>query len=244
MNGLAKGLAILEAFSTERPRMTVSQAAVESDTSPAAARRCLLTLSDLGYLSYDGKYFTPTPRLTLLGAAYTGTATLPQLAQPRLEAARDELNEPVSLAVLEGANSAIIARADADRTVSAVVRLGSRLPTWHSATGRVLLAGLSDAEVETELAQAHITASTSNSIIDRHEILERIRQAREEGCAFTDEEIEYGVRTMAVAVKDSQGVTRAAISLSAPAGRWSLEDMRRTFLPVLQREAGTLGRML
>jgi len=244
MNGLAKGLAIIESFSSTRSRLTVSQAAAASDTSPAAARRCLLTLAELGYVSYDGKYFTPTPRLTLLGAAYTGTASLPRLAQPRLEAARDELQETVSLAVLEGPNSAIIARAEADRTVSAFIRLGSRIPAWHSATGRVLLSALTVSELDDYLASADLQASTSKAIVDPDEIHARVRLAEEEGCAFTDEEIEYGVRTMAVVVKDSRGATRAAMSLSASAGRWTLADMRTRFLPVLRREAGLLGRML
>ncbi|MDO8383869.1 MAG: IclR family transcriptional regulator C-terminal domain-containing protein [Microbacterium sp.] len=244
MNGLAKGLAIIESFSLARSRLTVSQAAAASDTSPAAARRCLLTLAELGYVSYDGKYFTPTPRLTLLGAAYTGTAALPQLAQPRLEAVRDELQESISLAVLEGSYSAIIARAEADRTVSAFIRLGSRIPAWHSATGRVLLTSLTENELDEHLATANLEASTTKAIVDPNEIRQRVRQAGEAGYAFTDEEIEYGVRTMAVVVKDSRGETRAAMSLSASAGRWTLADMHTQFLPVLQREATLLGRML
>ena len=85
MGGLAKGLAIIEAFSPHRARMTVSEAAQSSGTSRASARRCLLTLTELGYLEFDGKFFRPQPRLLALSAAYSGTRSLPQIAQPFLK---------------------------------------------------------------------------------------------------------------------------------------------------------------
>lgn len=244
MNGLAKGLAIIEAFTFERSRLSVSEAAVLSATSPAAARRCLLTLHDLGYVSYDGKYFRPTPRLTRLGASYTDTAPLPALAQPHLIAARDELDEPISLAVLEGEFSAIIARAEASRMVSASIRLGSRLPLYTSSTGRVLLASLPQDRVDDYLEKMAPVPTTNKTILDVEELRSRVLHAREDGFAFTDEEIELGVRTMAVAVRDSAGTTHAAIGLSALSARVTIDEMRTRFLPTLQRVAKELGKML
>ncbi len=144
MGGLAKGLAILESFSAEVPRMTVTDASQASGTTPAAARRCLLTLVDLGYLTHDGKYYRPTPRVARLTRAYSATASLPTLGQPCLLAVRDELEQSASLAVLEGGESLFVARAEAARIASAGVRVGTTLPLWASSTGRVLATTLTE----------------------------------------------------------------------------------------------------
>src|ERR1700761_2362110 len=114
MAGLAKGLAILESFSQRRTRLTISEAAESSQTSRASARRCLLTLAELGYLQFDGKYFRPQARLLALSAGYSGTRSLPEMAQPFLEAARDKLNESISLAVLDGTHGLFVGRAEAE----------------------------------------------------------------------------------------------------------------------------------
>jgi IclR family pca regulon transcriptional regulator len=244
MAGLAKGLAIIEAFGPSRRQLSISEAAQLTATSPASARRCLLTLQALGYLSFDGKFFRPTPRMVRLGAAYLETAPLSLLARPHLIAAREELGESISLAVLESDESVFIARADAERIVSAGVRLGARLPAHASATGRVLLAGLPDDQVDEVLARADLTGTTTRSLVDADAIRLRIRRARDEGVAYTDEELETGIRTMAVPVRDSSGQVQAAMSAAAFASRVTLQDMAATFLPVLREHAGRLGRML
>src|SRR6201997_4650354 len=115
MGGLAKGLAIIEAFSPHRTRLTVSEAAQSSMTSRASARRCLLTLTKLGYLEFDGKYFRPQPRLLVLGAGYSGGRSLPQIAQQFLEAGRKQLHESISLAVLDRQSALFVARSEAAR---------------------------------------------------------------------------------------------------------------------------------
>lgn len=244
MGGLAKGLAIMESFTPRRPQMTISESAAASGTTPAAARRCLLTLEELGYVSYDGKYFRPTPRFSRLAVSYTDTAALTTLGQPRIAAVRDELDESVSLAVLEASDAAFVARAEASRIVSAGVRVGSRLPAYASATGRVLLASLQEDERDALLRQVVPVATTDKTLLSREQIIARVQEVAEVGYAYTDEELEYGVRTMAVPVLDSIGKTHAAMSVSAFAARTSLSEMRSRFLPVLQREAGALGRML
>lgn len=128
MAGLAKGLAVIEAFGIRHPQLTVTDAAQRTNTSRAAARRCLLTLVELGYLTHDNGNFRPTPRMLRLGGAYLDTAPLPQLAQPQLVEARDALGESVSLAVLEDGCSLFVARAEAARIVATGVRVGAKLP--------------------------------------------------------------------------------------------------------------------
>ncbi|MCK9913448.1 helix-turn-helix domain-containing protein [Microbacteriaceae bacterium K1510] len=244
MAGLAKGLAIIEAFGGRVTSLTVADAARASGTTRAAARRCLLTLTGLGYLEFDGKLFRPRPRMLRLGAGYLNAVPLPQVAQPILTAARDELEESVSLAVLDGDDILFIARAEARWIVSTGVRLGGRLAAYCSAVGRVLLTGWSDDKIRDYLAGVTPVARTAKTLLDREDILKVIQRARVEGVAFSDEELELGLRAMAVPVRDSAGQIVGGISLSAASARITAEEMKAQYLPALQRYAETLSRAL
>jgi IclR family pca regulon transcriptional regulator len=241
MAGLAKGLAIIELFGSTSSRLSVASAAEGIGVARATARRCLLTLVDLGYVEYDGRYYRPTPRMLRLGSAYLDTSSLPGLADQHLTDARDELGESVSLAVWEHGWSIFVARAEAQRIVKTGVRVGARLPAHCSATGRVLLAALGDDEVREQLATAERERRTPHTLTDPGALLEVVRHVREEGFAISDEELELGMRAIAVPVTDGAGRTVAAMSVSASAARVSAERMRREFVPVLRREA-SLGR--
>lgn len=244
MAGLAKGLAVLEAFGSAHAKLTISDAAKMTDLSRATARRCLLTLVDLGYLSFDGKFFAPTPRTLRLGNAYAETAPLPLLAQPHLAAVREIVNESVSLAVYAGGESLFVARSEVTRIVNTGVRVGATLPAYASATGHVLLAGLTDKELDEYLSRVQLRARTAKTPTTRTEIVDRVERVRREGFAATDEELELGLRSIAVPVMDSRRVIAAAMSVSAFAARVTVADMLDTFLPPLREHATMLGRMI
>jgi IclR family pca regulon transcriptional regulator len=244
MGGLAKGLAIIECFDHSRDRLTVSEAARLTATSPAAARRCLLTLTSLGYLVHDGKFFRPTPRLARLGASYDIATPLATLAQPFLEEVRDACSESVSLAVLDGESSLFVARAEASRIVSLGGRVGSRLPAHGSATGRVLLAALPEDELDRRLDGLRPVATTPRTLVAIPAIRERIRAAHECGFSITEEELEVGVNTMAVAVRDTRGRVQAAMSVAVFAARLSVPGLTEEILPLLRGAADRLGAML
>jgi IclR family pca regulon transcriptional regulator len=244
MGGLAKGLAIIEAFSPHRTRLTVSEAAETSGTSRASARRCLLTLTELGYLEFDGKYFRPQPRLLALSAAYSGTRSLPQIAQPFLKAARDELRESISLAVLDRDAALFVARSEAERLVTTGISMGTRIDLYCSATGRVLLSAFSEERLAAYLDRAKIEARTKHSLVKKAQLREAVRNARTDGYAFTDQELEIGLRSIAVPVLDSRGAIVAAMSASASSARVSMQQMIKGFLPVLRANADNMGRAL
>src|ERR1700742_1213554 len=167
MGGLAKGLAIIEAFSPQRTRMTVSDAAQSSGTSRASARRCLLTLTELGYLEFDGKFFRPQPRLMALSAAYSGTRSLPQIAQPFLTAARDQLGESISFAVLDRDAALFVARAGAERFGTTGISVGTRIDLYCSATGRVLLSGWDDRRLAAYFDDIRIEPRTRYALVKK-----------------------------------------------------------------------------
>ena len=244
MGGLAKGLAIIEAFSPHRTRLTVSEAAEASATSRASARRCLLTLTELGYLEFDGKYFRPQPRLLALSAAYSGTRSLPQIAQPFLKAARDELHESISLAVLDRDTALFIARSEAERLVTTGISVGTRIDLYCSATGRVLLTAWSDERLLAYLDGIKAEARTRHSLIKKSALRDVVRNARAQGFAFTDQELEIGLRSIAIPVLDSRGTVVAAMSASASSARVTIQQMIKSFVPVLRASADGLGRAL
>ena len=244
MGGLAKGLAIIEAFSAQRTRMTVSDAAQASGTSRASARRCLLTLTELGYLEFDGKYFRPQPRLLALSAAYSAARSLPQIAQPFLTAARDELHESISLAVLDRDAVLFVARAEAERLVTTGISVGTRIDLYCSATGRVLLSAWSEERLSAYLDRVKIEARTKYSPVRKAALREAVRSATRQGYAFTDQELEIGLRSIAVPVTNSRGAIIGAMSASASTARISLAQMIKGFVPVLRASAEGLGRVL
>jgi IclR family transcriptional regulator, pca regulon regulatory protein len=244
MAGLAKGLTIIEAFGANTTRMTVSDAAHLADLSRPAARRCLLTLVELGYLAHDGKFFTPLPRMLRLGGAYLSTSSLTQIAQPLLASARDRLQESVSLAVLDEGYAVFIARAEAVRIVSTGVKLGGRLPAYCSATGRVLLGGLPEQQVHAHLESVPMKRLTHRTVANLDGVLKAIRRAAEDGYAISDEELEIGMSAMAVPVRNSAGQIEAALSVSVFSGRVNIETLRENFLPTLRETAGRLQRSL
>lgn len=244
MAGLAKGLAIIEAFSASTTRMTVSDAAHHADLSRPAARRCLLTLVELGYLAHDGKFFTPLPRMLRLGSAYLSTSSLTQIAQPLLASARDELQESVSLAVMDEGYSVFIARAEAIRIVSTGVKLGGRLPAYCSATGRVLLSGLSEDEIRRHLDSVPMKYLTTRTLGNVDAVTQAVKRAAQDGYAISNEELEIGMSAMAVPVRNRSGEIEAALSVSVFSGRVSLTTLEQTFLPVLLAVAARLQRSL
>lgn len=244
MGGLAKGLAILEIFGAGATRLTVADAARGADMSRAAARRCLLTLEELGYVGFDGKFFSPRPRLHRLGGQPVVGASLAQRAQPILADVCELLDEPISLAVLDGREALFIARAEASHIVSTGVRLGGRLPAYCSATGRILLGSLDDDEVRTYLATTALVARTARTVTDPAALFALVVETRRTGISVTDEELEVGMRSMAVQVRGATGETIAALSVSTLAGRVSLDHMWQVYRPALERSAARLTASL
>jgi IclR family pca regulon transcriptional regulator len=240
MGGLAKGLAIVEAFSAH-PIMSVADAARASGATRASARRCLITLTELGYLEQSGREFRPLTRLRRLGGVASRRDQLAQLAQPFLSRARDELAESVSLAVLDDDGALFIARAEAEHIVSTGVRVGARLPAYCSATGRVLLSQFPDKEILARIGRKPLARRTSHTLTKPSQVLAEIRSVREQGYAVSDEELELGLRALAVPVMGASDEVIGAISVSAASARVRSADLRKRFVPVLRSFAAMLA---
>jgi IclR family pca regulon transcriptional regulator len=179
-----------------------------------------------------------------LSAAYSGPRSLPQLAQPFLKAARDELHESISLAVLEREVALFVARSEAERLVTTGISLGTRIDLYCSATGRVLLSAWDEERLAAYLDRARPEALTKYSLVKKAALREAVLSVRKLGYATTDQELEIGLRSIAVPVMDSHGAVVAAMSASASSARVSLAQMVKGFLPVLKANAVGLGRLV
>lgn len=242
--GLEKGLSIIEAFGIQNRAMTLSEAAEITGHTRASARRSLLTLQGLGYVDWDGKYFRLAPRVLRLGHAYVTSNPLSRIAQPILEALSERTQESSSLAVLDGTDIVFVARAAARQSLSSGLSLGSRLPAYCAATGRVLLAALPKKEAESILKRGRRYQLTPNTRTVMADLLDLLNEVRRQGYAVCNEELELGVRSIAVPIRDAAGQTMASMSIVASTARYSLDRIIDTLLPQLESVRRTLGTML
>ena len=241
MTTLAKGLAVLGAFGRERPTMTLSEAAQVATLSRAAARRVLRTLTALGYVEQSGHVFSLSPRIVELGFAYLSTQSWVDRAGALLRELSERLGETCSAAILQGSEIVFVARIPARRIMSTALGVGSRLPAFHTALGRVLLGFLDEAEIWRRLMSLRIEAYTPYTITDVHALFERVRDDREQGFSIVDEEIERGLRAIAVPVHDRCGQALAALNIAIHTSRATRSELRERLLPELQGIATQLS---
>lgn len=244
VEALARGLAVIESFGADNPHMTLSGVAQRTGLSRGAVRRILHTLVTLGYLSQSERQFMLEPRVLKLGYAYLSSRPLWRLAQPMLEAAARDIGEPCSLSILDGEEIVYVTSVVATRLVYDFVGVGGRLPAFCASMGRVLLAAQTDAEIDAFLARAKLVARTPSTVTDPAKLRAIIHKARADGYATQDEEVEPGQRAIAVPVTDANGRTIAAINVTVPAHRYSVEKMVVEAAPILRREAARLGEAL
>ncbi|MGH2341539.1 IclR family transcriptional regulator domain-containing protein [Segnochrobactraceae bacterium EtOH-i3] len=244
MGGLAKGLAVIETFTAERPRQSISEVSAASGLDRATARRCLLTLAHHDYADYDGKFFTLTPRVLRLGTACLATMPLPQIVQPLLDRLSDEIGESSSVSILDGAEIVYVARAAQRKVMSIALMPGSRLPAFCTSMGRVMLAALPDAEVLARLGAGPLPARTPFTRTDPQAVMDELARVRAEGVAVIDQEVELGLRSIAVPVLDARGRTVAALNVGVAASRATAEELPGLYRTKLQAVQAELRPML
>lgn len=237
VQSLARGLSVIKAFSADAPSMTLTEVAARTGMTKAAARRFLLTLTELGYLRTIGRDFTPTARLLELGYGYLSSFPLATIAQPHMEQLVTELRESCSIAVLDGSDLIYVARTTAPRMMTITRRIGTRLPAHCTSMGRVLLAGLPDDRLETLLAEIEMKPLTERTITHPEELHRLLRRIRKQGWAIVDQELEDGVRSIAAPLHSRDEQVIAAINVATHSARVRLADLRERFVPVLLASA-------
>ncbi len=246
IEGLARGLAVLESFDTERQRLNATLAAQRAGITRAAARRHLLTLHALGYLETDGQHYWLTPRVLRLSASYLASARLPRAMQPTLNRLAALGGLSYSAVVLDGAEVVIVARSGdaADRLTAYGLHLGARLPAHATSTGRVLLAALAPKALDGWLRSNPLTRLTPHTTTVRRDFKARVAQVRQDDFCISSEEHELGVHAVAVPLRTLQGHTVAALNAVAPTRGVSAARLQTEQLRLLQQAAGELRGLL
>ena len=240
VQSLERGLAVIRAFDAEHRELALSEVARLTGLTRAAARRFLLTLVKLGYVNFSQGRFSLRPRVLELGYAYLSSLTLPEVALPHMEQLVAKVNESCSISVLDDIDVVYVARVPTRRIMSITLAVGTRLPAFVTSMGRVLLAGLPDEELEERLARIEVTQLTSRTVTDKDALRVILAGVRRQGYAATDQELEEGLRSLAVPLRSSSGAVTAALNVSVHASRASMAALRREFLPLARRTAAAI----
>ena len=240
VQSLERGLAVIRAFDSEHRELALSEVARSTGLTRAAARRFLLTLVKLGYVNFSQGRFSLRPRVLELGYAYLSSLSLPEVALPHMEALVAEVNESCSISVLDDVDIVYVARVPTRRIMSITLAVGTRLPAFATSMGRVLLAGLPDDELAERLERIEIVRLTPHTVKGIDELRTILETVRRQGYAATDQELEEGLRSLAVPLRSSSGTVTAALNLSVHASRASIASLRRDFLPLALRAAAAI----
>jgi len=245
MTSLARGLLVIQGFSRQSLHLSISQLSKRTGLSRASVRRCLHTLSKLGFAgSDDRRKFYLLPRVLELGRSYLSSVPLATVAQPVLERLSQILHESCSIALLDGIDIIYVARANVTRIVAIDLGVGTRLPAFCTSIGRVLLANLPPEEMEALLSRIEFARCTDRTLASVEQIRQVLRSVRRDGYAIVDQELELGLRSMAVPVQNHMGRVVAAINVGAHGQRVSVQDMQTRFLPYLRAAAQELCLLL
>jgi IclR family pca regulon transcriptional regulator len=248
IEGIAKGMAVLESFDTERQRLNATLAAERAGLTRAAARRHLLTLSHLGYLETDGSYFWMAPKVLRFSGSYLASSRLPRALQPTLNRLAAQTRESFSAVVLDGEEVVIVARSGSygapGRVLAYGLHLGARLPAHATSTGRVLLAAMAPAQFTHWLKARHLPRLTPHTVTQVRALRQCIAQVRKDDFCFASEEHEIGVQALAVPLRDMQGRTAAALNVVLSGGRHQEDQLRRDLLPLLFEAAREVRSLL
>jgi IclR family transcriptional regulator, pca regulon regulatory protein len=244
VQSLERGLAVLQVFSREHPRLTLSEVARLAGLTRATARRVLLTLEHLGFARSNGRGFELTPRVLDIGYAYLSSLDLASIAEPAMEALVERTHESCSAAVLDGAEIVYVARVPTKRIMTISLGLGSRLPAYATSMGRVLLAELERDQVDDLIGGGPLPAVTDRTITRPAELHDELARVRAQGWALVDQELEIGLRSVAAPLRNRQGAAVAALNVSSHAGRVSLDVIGKDFLPALLDTAEQINQRL
>jgi IclR family pca regulon transcriptional regulator len=244
VDAFARGLSVIRAFDAEHRMLSLAEVAEAAGISRASARRLLATLVHLGYVHADGRTFRLTPKVMQLGYAYLSGQTLTEIVEHYVVDVAEKTGESCSVCVLDDTDVVYIGRASTKKIMSINLSIGTRLPAWATANGRVLLGGLDERELEERLARSEIVGHTANTSTKVEDLIKAVRKAQRDGYAFTSQELEAGLTAVAVPLMDKSGRIVAAMNVAGHVHRNSREKMLTENLPVLQFAANEINLAL
>jgi len=244
ISSFAKGLRVIECFGADAPKLSITDVSKRSGLDRATARRCLLTLHGEGYAEYDGKFFTLTPRVLRLGVGAISALPLTQIVQPWLDQLTVRIGHSCSVAILDEVDIVYVARAAQKRVMSIGLMPGSRLPAHCTSMGRVMLSAMPPNEACAIIEASDLSPRSPFSLTKPDEILERIQETGQQGYALVDQEVETGLRAIAVPILNVRGKTVAALNTGMAATHAQASDLVEVYLPELLQVQAGIARVL
>jgi IclR family pca regulon transcriptional regulator len=241
MGGLAKGLSVIRAFARDRPTLSLSDVAAATRMPAATARRCLLTLEELGYVTRSGRQFVLRPKVLELGAAYLESMNIELLTKTHLEELARATGDSAALCVLDDTEIVYVARASIRTLIRLEAHVGSRFPAHATSTGRVLLAGLSEDQLRHYFSTATLQALTHRTVTDPGKLKQLIEECRRTGYSAVEDELAYGVVALAVPVFDQSSSVVAALNSSSHSRRISKAKLVRERFTMLQKVSSQIS---
>ncbi|MEU2432192.1 IclR family transcriptional regulator C-terminal domain-containing protein [Streptomyces sp. NPDC007861] len=237
VESLARGLTVITAFGEGRAELGLTAIAEATGLARATARRALITLEHLGYVTSQDRTFRLTPRVLALGCPPLSRTTLSDIAVPHMAELVRHVHDSASLAVLEGEDIRYTARVATERIMSVNITIGTRFPAYAASMGRVLLAGLPADERTAHIGRTGLRALTPRTVTDPARLAALLDHVVDEGYALVDEELEEGLRSLAVPVRDHTGRTVAALNVAMHSARRTLDECLTEVLPQLRATA-------
>jgi IclR family pca regulon transcriptional regulator len=241
VEALARGLDVLACFDADHREMSLSEVATAAGLARPTARRLLLTLEELGFVRSSGSSYVLTPKVLTLGMAYVGALGLWDIARPHLEALVTRTGESSSMAQLDGSDIVYVARVSVPKLIALRVDIGTRFPAVQTSQGKVLLAALSPDDLAATLAEPSRSGLPPYIGRSPDQLRDELTEIRARGWALADEELAPGVRSVAVPVRDRNGVVQAAMNVTVHAAETTTERLLGEHLPLLLRTAGDVG---
>jgi len=237
LNTLARGLSVLRSFTKDRPEMTLSEVAAVTELSPAVARRCLNTLVELGYVGKKGKVFLLTPEVMGFASAFIESMNLEEVVRPHLQQVRDKTGDSTSLAVLSNFDILYLVHISTNRMIRLVAGFGTRFPAYPTSLGRVLLAYQDSGRLDDYFRHVELQKLTDKTVTSKQKLRKILRDTRNNAYASIQDELDYGIVSVAVPVLGPDGEILAAINCSTATTRVNEQDMVDSRLPTLRQAA-------
>ena len=244
VQSFARRLAVIRSFSADAPQQTLTEVAQRTGLTRAGARRILLTLEGLGYVTSQGRQFSLTPKILDLGFAYLSSLPLWNLAEPVMEKLVEDVKESCSAAVLDGADIVYVLRVPTHKIMSINLGIGSRLPAYCTSMGRTLLAEIDESALDALLHEHPPLRRTERTITDVTRLKSELAAVRQQGWCLVNQELEEGLVSFSAPVRDRAGRVIAAMNVSGQVNRTSPAYMLENFLPKLRGAAAEISQML